>query len=444
MNKHMIAGPSDPFAVDERPKATFSVAMGLITLALFWGAFATWTVLAPLSSGAVAAGQVRVETHRKTVQHLEGGIIHEILVREGDMVQSGQVVMRLDDILPATAVDILQGQHDALAGLATRLIAERDGLSQIPFPTSLIARTDDPRVAVLLSGQAQIFRSRRSSLDTQLDILRQRIEQLRAEIGGYMAQAASLSSQVELISDETAVVDQLVAKGLERRPRLLALQREAASLQGNHGLQVGLIAKSEQAIGEARLQMENLQEERDEEVAGDLRDTEEKLAELGEKLRQAQENKRRTEIRAPQAGRVVNLRHFTLGGVVKPGEVLLDIVPQGEKMVIDAQIQPIDIDEVHAGLPAKIRLTAFKQRTTPTLPGVVLTVSADSFTDEKTGRTYYTASIEIAPEALSRLADVKLYPGMPAEAIIVTGSRTALEYFIDPIRQSFWRAFREA
>jgi HlyD family type I secretion membrane fusion protein len=234
-----------------------------------------------------------------------------------------------------------------------------------------------------------------------------------------------------------------VARGLEKRPTLLGLERALAQLEGTRGQQLGLIARTEQAIGEAKLQIASLRNTQAKEVAAELRDAQTKLGELEDRLRAAADIQGRTQIAAPQSGRVVNLRHYTPGGVVKPGEPLLDVVPQDDKLVIEARVSPLDIDTVHAGLDAEVKLTAFKQRRLPVLVGQVTSVSADALVDERTGQSFYTAQIELAADELARLNDIHLYPGMPAEVLVLTGARTPLEYFLDPLRDSFRRAFRE-
>jgi HlyD family secretion protein len=443
MTDFYVAPPLASPVIPDRPAARAPILAGLAIVALFFGGFGGWAAWAPLSSAAVAPGQVRVDSHRKTVQHLEGGIIREILVREGDEVRAGQVLIRLDDTQPGATSDALSGQYDALRALEARLIAERDWLPAIDFPPILAQRRGNPAIQAMLAGQETIFSSRRRALDGQLGILKQRIEQLRSEIAGYRAQVASLEMQSALIKTEIQGAEELAHKGLERKTRLLELQREAANLEGNRGQQLNLIARAEQGIGETEMQMVDLANKLSNEVVAELRDTQTKLAEIEEKLRAALDVKGRTEIVAPQSGLIVNLRHFTSGGVLKAGEPVLDVVPQDDKLIIEAEVRPLDIEAVHAELPAEVRLTAYKQRRTPTVSGTVVHVSADSLLNERTGQPYYVAHVEIAPEQLARLEGVKLYPGMPAEVMIVTGKRTALEYLLDPVRDSFARAFRE-
>ena len=432
-----------PDDVPAHPGITVPVLAGsIVTLLLLAGA-GGWASLAPLSSAAVAEGVVRVQTHRKTVQHLEGGIVSEILVREGQEVAAGQVLMRLDATQTGTTLAVLRDQMDALLGLSARLVAERDQSDAISVPAELDARRSEPKVASIIEGQERIFRSRRNSISGQLGILAQRVEQLGAEIQGYKAQLSSSNDQIRLIREEVDSVADLVERGLERKPRLLALQRQQSYLEGLRGAQLGSIAKAEQAIGEAKLQSADIVNKRSDEIALELRDTESRLLELKEKLDLATDINRRMEVTAPVAGEVVALKVHTSGGVVRPGEDLLDIVPESDSLIIEARLRPADIDSVHVGQSAQIALTAYKQRTTPRLDGTLVTLSADALADQERHQTYYSAEIRIDPVELSKVAAVRLYPGMPAEVLIVTGERTLLQYLVQPIADSFHRAFRE-
>ncbi|MBM1174717.1 HlyD family type I secretion periplasmic adaptor subunit [Microvirga arabica] len=425
------------------PRLGGPLLLGIVGIGIFFGGFGAWAALAPLSSAASASGQVRVESYRKTVQHLEGGIIREILVKDGDFVAEGDVIARLDHIQAAATANLFQRQRDALKALEARLVAERDGQSTIAFAPELEAQRSDPEVAEILNGQETIFASRRTNIQGQVEVLEQRMSQQRAEIGAYQAQVTSARDQIRLINEELKIVRDLVGRGLEKLPRRLSLERALAQLEGAKGQQLGLIARTEQAIGEAKLQIASLRNAQANEVAAEIRDAQTKLGELEERVRAAADIQSRTTITAPAAGRIVNLRHFTPGGVLKGGEPLLDLVPSADKLVIEARVSPLDIDTVHAGLDAEVKLLAFKQRRLPVLNGKVTLVSADALMDERTGQAFYTAQIELAGDDLIRLRDVQLYPGMPSEVLVLTGQRTPMEYFLDPIRDSFRKAFRE-
>ena len=422
-----VASWARPEDVPLRPRIGAPLAVGAFLLIAFFAGFGGWAALAPLSSATVAEGVIRVETHRKTVQHLEGGIVREILVNEGDKVTAGQVLMRLDKTQSGTTVSVLQDQQDALLALQARLEAERDGLDAIQFPPELSARQSDPKVATVVGGQQTIFDTRRQSLRAQLGILSQRVEQLGSEIAGHKAQLVSANEQIQLTQEEIATVTDLLNRGLERKPRLLALQRQQSYLEGSRGEQLGAIAKAQQEIGEAKLQSADLLDKRSSEIALELRDTQSRLLENRQKLGAAVDVDNRMEVVAPVSGQVVDLKVHTLGGVVRPGDALLDIVPQSDELVVEARVRPVDIDAVHAGQSAQVALTAYKQRTTPRLDGRLATVSADALIDESRHINYYSAEIHIDSSELARLNGVQLYPGMPAEVMIVTGERTLLQ-----------------
>lgn len=417
----------------DRPKNTAPIATGVTIVVLFFGVLGAWAGLAPLSSAVTAEGQIKVNSHVKTIQHLEGGIIREILVREGDTVTEGQPLVRLDNTQSSASLELARGEHDALKSLEARLIAERDGADTITFPADLVTRT-----VAAIAGQQTIFTSRRTALLGQFDILDQRIEQFGAEIKGEQAQVDSFTRQAALLTEEMAGVEELFKRGLERKPRLLAIERDIATVEGQRSEQLSRIAKAGQGIGEMKMQRADLINKQRSEVATELRDVQTKLADNEEKLRAATDIHKRIEIVAPAAGKITNLRHFTLGGVVKPADPILDLVPMDDTLVIETQLRPLDIEEIHPDLPAEVRLTAYKQRRTPTVHGVVTYVSADAMTNEKTGQPYYVARVEV-PQA----TNLALAPGMPAEVMIVTGKRTALAYLLDPINDSFARAFHE-
>jgi HlyD family type I secretion membrane fusion protein len=431
--------------VPRNPPVGAPVLSGLLILLVFCLGFGGWAALAPLSSAAIAPGFVRVESNRKTVQHFEGGIIEKLRVQDGDIVQSGQVLVRLDRTQAAARHDALLHQYQSLRAAEARLVAERDDQASIAFSDELESRRGEPRVAEILAGQESIFETRRRSYQGQIEILRQRIEQLRSEIAGLKAQVSSEDRQLALIAEETADVGSLVGKGLERKSRLLALRRQAALLEGSRGEHIAEIARAQQAIGETRLQMLNLADRLAAEVAEELKEVQAELATIEEGLRAAEDVLRRREIRAPIAGAVMDLQFFTDGGVIAPGVPILDIVPESDRLIIEAQVSPLDIDSVEPGLPAQVRLIAFKQRRTPTLDGRVVQVSADSLSDEEaeTATTFYKADIEIDPAELARLDGDSLYPGMPAEVLIRTGERTLAAYLLTPALDSFARAFRE-
>jgi len=377
------------------------------------------------------------------VQHLEGGIVKEILVRDGDAVKAGQSLIRLVGIQPRAQLQLIRGQRNALLARAARLRAERDGNAGLSFPEELTAQGDDPRVQESMLGQLNIFEARRDAIEGQRQILGQRVAQFREEIVGVQAQIRSADEQLVLIEDELTGLQTLFAKGLTPKSRLLALQRRKAEIQGERGQNLSAIARAKQNITEAEIRIFELRTEQVSEVVSELREVETELLDLQERLGAAEDIQRRTDVISPADGVVVDMQITNVGAVIQPGERLLDVVPGNEKLVIDARVTPTDIDVVHPGLPAQVRLVAFNQRITPTVEGTVASVSADRLIDEATGESYFTARIEISNPDDPTLDGLVLLPGMPAEVLIRTGERTLLQYLVSPVQQSFTRSLTE-
>ncbi len=426
-----------------RPPVMLPIVTACAIVFIFFGGFGAWAAFAPLDSAAIAPGHVTVAGNRKTVQHLEGGIIEQLLVKEDDELEANQVLIRLDDTQPRATLELLRGRHDTLRAREARLIAERDTSDAIAFPASLTSRQKETAVAELIAGERSVFDARRRAIQGRADIFRKRIVQLGKEIASLEAQVVSERRQLELIDEERIAVEGLVAKGVMDKTRLLALMRAAAASEGTRGKHEGLIARTEQRIGETELQIIDLENAMLNDVVSELHDVQAQLIDVGERLKAAKDVLERTEIRAPQAGTVVGLNVHTETGVIGPGQHLLDIMPKDDTLVVEAEVDPNDIDVVKVGLAAQVRLTAFKQRNTPLLEGRVTRVSADIFTHEHTGAAYFLIRITINPEEQEKLDGGELYPGMPAEVMVVTGEQTAFEYILAPIRNSFRRAFRE-
>lgn len=429
--------------VSPSPIIKSAVSFGIIVLVVFFGSFVLWTFLSSLETAAIAPGKVTVDTNRKTVQHLEGGIIKKIYIREDSRVKAGDLLIKLDDTQSNASLTLLKGRTNELLAAEARLKTERDGLKKIEFPEKLLKQSKSSKVKNILKGQRNIFKASRRSVSGRIKILNQRIVQLEKEIESLNAQVTSESKQLELIEEEIVAVKFLEKKKLIEKPRLLALQREAARLLGNRGEHLGLIAKARQKIGETQSQIITVQDDHLKNTLIELRETQQQLADLLQKEKAAQDILDRTEIRAPKSGRIVGLRQHTVGGVIIPGGEVLDIVPSDDKLIIEARINPLDIDIVHEGLLAKIKLTAFKQRHTPTIEGIVTHISADSFQDEKTNESFYRVTIDIPPEELKKIKGLKLYPGMPTQVMIIVDDRSPFSYFFSPIRDSFSRAFKE-
>jgi HlyD family secretion protein len=426
------------------PRTRWPVVFGSFVFLVFVVGFGVWSAMAPLAEAAIAPGVIKVEGNRRTVQHLEGGIVREILVRDGSKVEAGQVLMRLDDIQSDTTTEAQRAQRWALLAHDARLVAEIGGKPGAPidFPPELL-NSAHPRARDAVRGQREVYEARTASLNSQLQVLRARIDQQQAAIRGAQGQIVATRNQLVLIRQEEQMRRGLVSQGLARIPDLLALQRAMAGLDGTLQELTGQIDRANATIAEAERQIQQVLDQRIQEVSTELREVRGRLAEAEEKLRAATDVQTRRDILAPESGTVVNSRFFTLGAVVKPGDPLLDIVPDQDRLVAEVNVQPSDIDVVFPGLQSEIRLPAFKQRLVPFLHGQVTWVAADVTTNEQTRQQYYRAYILIDREQLDRLPNVFLTPGMPVEAHVQIGERSFFRYMTQPIRDSFARAFRE-
>lgn len=413
---------------------------GTVIVAVAFGGLGGWLVLAPLDSAAVAHGSVVVDSHRKTVQHLEGGIVRRLHVKDGDPVTAGQVLIELEGSQAQAALGQARNQYWTARARVARLEAEQHGADSLAWPEDLAM---NPTLGRILDAQADLFRTRRDSRRALLAVREKRIGQMMQEVIGLEAQRQASRETLALNADELVSVEKMVQQGYERKPRLLQLQRTSAELKGAIGEATAKIARAEQEMSQAELEVITLRNQQAQEIATELDEARTQLSDLADRLKAAEDIIARTHIRAPQDGRVVDLKVFTVGGVVTPGMPLLDIVPQNDPLLIEAQVRPGDIDVVHPGLPASIRLTAYSQRRTPPVEGTVVHVSADKLVDPRTGEPYFTARIKPSAEALAALDEVALTPGMPAEVYITTGTRRAIDYLISPFTDSMRRAFRE-
>jgi HlyD family type I secretion membrane fusion protein len=420
-----------------------SMLAGGVIIALFFGVAGIWAALAPLASAVVAPGVVKVEGNRKSIQHLEGGIVKELRIKEGDRVQAGQTLIVLDSTQALGAADVLQRQQDDLRAQEARLLAERDNLPAINFPQELLARTAEPDVATLLKSQTGLFESRRASVAGQVAVLQQKVAQTKEQIVGLQALLASRKQQLESIQNEVKGLRDLFQKGYVPRQRMLELERSAADFQGQVGDTTANIARARQTIAEATLQITQVQNERAAQVATDLRDIQARLLEVAPKLQVAKDTLKRNEIQAPYSGYVVGLSVFSVGGVIGRGEKLMDIVPDNGAIAIDASVNVDDIDDLRTDIPAEIRLTAYTERTTPIVMGRVTQFSADRLTDSKTGQGYYSVLVKINPGELEKYPKIRLTPGMPVTVMVPTSERTALDYLLKPLTDSMSRAMRE-
>jgi HlyD family secretion protein/epimerase transport system membrane fusion protein len=417
--------------------------MGIVMIAVCIGGFGLWSALAPLRGASVAPGSVIVDSKRKTIQHLEGGIVSEILVQDGDRVQADQVLMRLDDTQASSMLQQVTARYNAAAALVARLTAEELGRPTIEFPPDLLAEGADRDVARLLDGQSSIFKARADEIDSQTQILDQRNGQAAEEIRGLEAQIKAQGEQLRFIGEEITSKSALLERGLVTRPQVLLLQRQRAEIDGAMNQNVATIARVKQTIAETQLRISDLHTNRVDEAAKDHGEALKDLLDFGEKMRAARDVLDRTVVRAPLDGTVMELAAHTIGGVVAPGSTLMEIVPSADELTIEAKVEVKDIENVRAGLPAQIRLVNYSQRDTPTLDGRVNWVSADRVDDAKLGTSYYSARIDVDHAALAALDNVKLYPGMPVEVMILGKERTVFDYLLAPINRTFARAMRE-
>ena len=423
-----------------------SLVVACLVIGVGLGGFGLWAAAAPLAGAAIAPGVVSPDGNRRTVQHLEGGIIQRILVEDGSFVQAGDPLIVLEDVQARAEHDVLQSRFYTLAAAHARLSAEQAGADDIRFPAWLIDGTDEIATALeAMVAQRQLFRTRAQGLADRRAILAQRIAQLREEIAGLEAQIVADERQIALIAEEIEGLEHLYRKGLTPKTRLLALQRAESDIEGDRAERRARIARAHQAIGETELQImaqgTALQDQANEELSR----IQAEFAEVEQRLAASRDVLARTLIRAPSTGTVVELRFHTPGGVVRTGEPVLDIVPNDEELLIDARLSPLDIDIVAPGLPAQIILPAFKQRHLPRIEGRVRRVSADAIVDPNSGERYFEARIEVDPEQLAKVKPaINLSPGMPAEVYITIAERTMLDYLLQPVFDSLRRAFRES
>lgn len=424
---------------DHKPVARFGYAVIVLTFGLLGG----WAALANIDSAVVATGVVSVESKRKAVQHLEGGIVREINVTNGDRVQFGQVLLRLDPTTSNANYAATRHQLDMSLAMEARLVAERDALPEVKFPDALTQRASEPEVARIIDDQLAQFRERRASLDGQIEVMKNRITQHESEIDGLDRERQSAQQQLFFVDDELVGVKALAKKGLVSKTRESSLEREKARLDGIIGRNQADSAKARNAISEMDIQIRQVQQQFLEQVSEALADVRLKLGDLQERIHVAADVRSRIDVVAPRSGVVHNLKVFTLGGVARPGETLLEIVPDDDALVVEAHVEVTDIDRVHTGLPAEVRFPAFHSRTTPLIMGTLQDISRDRLTDEKTGAPYYLAQVAVRDTDVPPDLKTRLRPGMPADIVFPTGERTVLDYLTRPLTEAVTTSFRE-
>ncbi|MGA2291988.1 HlyD family type I secretion periplasmic adaptor subunit [Bradyrhizobium sp.] len=416
---------------------------GLAVVVILAGGFGGWASTAEISGALIAPGSIVVESSVKKVQHPTGGVVGEVLARDGDLVKSGQVVVRLDDTVTKASLAIVTKTLDGLWARAARLEAEQRGLDTIVFPKMLLDRAEDPDVRNVMASESKLFEVRVNGRIGQKAQLRERITQLNEEIAGLTAQEKAKDREIALVEQELTGVRTLYDQHLVQMSRLTTLERDAARLNGERAQYIASRAQSKGKITETELQIIQVDKDMVSEVSKDLRESNDKIGEFVERKVTAEDQLRRVDIRAPQDGMVEQSTVHTVGGVITAGDAIMLIVPQADDLQVEAKVNPQDIDKLQIGQKTLLRLSAFNQRTTPELNGVVTRVSPDVTTDQRTGQSYYTIRVSMPPQEVARLGEVKLIPGMPVEAFVQTGDRTMLSYLIKPLHDQLMRAFRE-
>lgn len=439
-----VTDARDALAANRRSLIKISVIGSLVAGVFVFGA-AGWAALAPLASAALAPGIVSPEGYRRTVQHLEGGIIQDIRIKDGDRVKAGDILLVLDSTRDTANLDLVQIQRFGAAATFARLHSEVEGTTTIEYPEWLVeeAKTN-PRARDIITSQNRLFTLRLQTLQGQKSVLEQRVAQLNEQIIGRRAEAKSAGEQLNLLQQEMDTVAKLVQQGFERRQRLLEMQRLRAQFEAQSMSAQSALGSTEQQINEAKLQVINLDGEARDRASTQKAELEKELASLESKLSASQDVVSRTEIAAPVDGTIINLKFHTIGGVIPGGQPILDVVPDAEKMVIDVRISPMDIDVVFIGEDCLVKFSAYKQRSLPRTIGKLIYVSPDAIQDPGSGASYYGGKVEVADSEMDKIRPaIILTPGMQADVSITTGTRTVLRYILDPLISSFQRSFIE-
>lgn len=435
--------PTQPTLKDHRGYAR----LGYAAIALVFGGFGIWASLAPLDKAAIAQGQVSVDSNNKPIQHLEGGIVREILVHDAQQVKEGDVLFRLQPTTAQANLDLLRKQVDANLAAEARLIAEQTGADHISFPADLMARNNISETALAIRDQERQFRERRQTLDGNIGILAAQISQKQQDMDGRARQKQALAAQMTSFNAEITAVTPAVEKGFYARNKFLALQRDAARVQGDYAMADSDVARLAKSIEEAKLQIKQTRFKFDEDVSNALNDIRGKLSDAREKIVIAEDVLTRVDVRAPRDGIVLGLKVHGVGAVIKPGDTLAEIVPVGEGLAITARVAPTDIESVEVGQTAEVRFSNFSSRQTPVILGKVVSIAPDAVTEpagnQQQQQPYFAAKVVIDYSSLPDNVAKKIQPGMQADVIISTGERTALAYFIGPLKSSFAKSFRE-
>lgn len=425
------------------------IRAGGIMAILFFVVFMGWAAFAPLDAGVHAQGVIAVSGNRQAVQHREGGVVTAIHVREGQQVRAGDVLVEMAAPDVAATERALTSDYLTLLAQRSRLMAERSGQGSFAPPPEFAGLSPADRELANQAMRLQIaqLQARRGSRSAQQSVLGQRSRQLGEQQSGFSQQRASIREQQRILQQELNGLRELEKKGFASTNRVRALERALAELQGREAAMAAEVARAGEGMGETRMQSLTITSGALEEIATELRDTQVRISDVLPKLIAAREQLQRARVRAPASGQVVGLTIFTVGGVVSPGQTLMEVVPGNRMLVVQAQVQPGDADDVYQGQKAQVRFLSVNDRTLPLLEGRVRTISADSFTEESTGRTYFRAEVEVAPSELDKVRDVlgrgQLRPGLPVEVVMAVRKRTALQYILEPLTGNFWRSLRE-
>lgn len=437
------AGFTDQVTKDLRETIRGPIKFAMTVIAITIGFFVVWGGLAPLDSAAVAEGVIAVSGNHKTIQHLEGGIIESINVKEGQEVKEGDLLMTLSDSSAKAQKQIVESQLIFATATRARLDAEQNGYDMIIWDVDEFDQSNH-EVVNIIKNQDNLFRYKREELKANQNIVADRIKQSQEEIIALEARLRSIESQKLSIEEEIKSNEKLMEKGLALKPRVRELQRHMDELIASVVEVKAKIAGANQAISENRLKSINIDNEYYKEISRETKENHSQVLDLTEKYNASVDVLNRTKIKSPSSGIVTDLAYHTVGGVVSPGHKIMDIVPQNEKLIVEAKVRTQDIDSIYPGMIAKIQLGAYKSRLVPRIEGKVIYVSPDKLVDQQSGMPYYLARIEIDESQIKSLtADIKLYPGMPATVFIVKGTRTFLQYIISPIIDSFYKAFKE-
>ncbi len=443
----MPSGQSPPSSCADAMNTSVSLrrhmVFALVAIAVVAGGLTGAASLVEISGAVIAPGSIVVETSTKRVQHRDGGIVKDIFVREGDTVEAGELLVRLDDTIARANLTIVTTRLQELLAQEARLVAERDGQSEFTKPSLLKDELAGPKAEAVLDGQKSLMEARRQSRQGREAQLTEQIKQFEQQIDGLSAQRSAKGEEIRLVGEELEDLSTLIEKGLIQQSRITALKRDKARLQGEYGGLASQIAQASQSIAERKIQILQIAEEMRAEVVEQLPVVRGEIAQMLEQRVTTLEQLRRLEIRAPRAGFVHQLSVHTVGGVVAPGEDLMLIVPQEDLLIVEAQVAPTDIDQLAPDQVAVVRFPGLDQRSTPELHATVLTVSADLMQDPNNGVTYYRARLTLPDSEIARLGDKRLVPGMPVEAFVQTGSRTILSYLLKPLADNIAHVFRE-